>query len=185
MVNVGIHEPLIQSSTSTPPPTVCERRSGSLAGERDFKATCAAARAQNQTIYPITKLCVDPNRTMVNTRVSRYGLAALDRGRSALRPDHQGSLRRRCLPKGAWQRGSTNTSGHAATRADGTTLQGRPLRGIWARRVLHNGRYQARAADVPVAAAGSIPARQPLFRRALSSSSVGAAETRYGPCELF
>ena len=47
-------------------------------GKALFKTACASCHTpQNKTIYSVTTLGVDPNRTLVNTSVSRYGLAAL------------------------------------------------------------------------------------------------------------
>ena len=81
MVNVRIHEPLNPFIDNLPPPPY-PFASVDLARAREgkalFKANCATCHTpRNQTIYPASKLGVDPNRTLVNTSVSRYGLAAL------------------------------------------------------------------------------------------------------------
>ena len=75
------------TNRSTRSSTICRRRpypfgSVDLARAREgkalFKEKCATCHTpRNQTIYPAATLGVDPNRTMVNTSVSRYGLAAL------------------------------------------------------------------------------------------------------------
>ena len=60
--------------------SVHERRSrrARVKARRSSRRTCASCHTPtNQTIYPASKLGVDANRTMVNTSVSRYGLAAL------------------------------------------------------------------------------------------------------------
>jgi hypothetical protein len=47
-------------------------------GKALFRERCASCHTpRNETIYPAAQLGVDPNRTRVNTSVSRYGLAAL------------------------------------------------------------------------------------------------------------
>lgn len=81
MVNVRIHEPLNPFIDNLPPPPY-PFASIDLARAREgkalFKTNCATCHTpRNQTIYPASTLGVDPNRTMVNTSVSRYGLAAL------------------------------------------------------------------------------------------------------------
>jgi hypothetical protein len=81
MVNVRIHEPLNPFINNLPAPPY-PFRSVDLARAREgkglFRENCAAChRSRNETIYPASKLSVDPNRTRVNTSVSRYGLAAL------------------------------------------------------------------------------------------------------------
>src|SRR5262245_40811231 len=81
MVNVRIHEPLNPFIDNLPPPPY-PFASVDLARAREgkalFKAHCATCHnPRNQTIYSASSLGVDPNRTMVNTSVSRFGLAAL------------------------------------------------------------------------------------------------------------
>jgi hypothetical protein len=80
MVNVRIHEPLNPFIDHLPPPPypfpvdLARAREGKAI----FKDRCASChKPRNQTIYKTSQLGVDPNRSMVNTSVSRYGLAAL------------------------------------------------------------------------------------------------------------
>ena len=81
MVNVRIHEPLNPLIDNLPPPAY-PFTSVDLARAREgkalFREKCATCHTrQNKTIYPVSSLGVDPNRTLVNTSVSRYGLSAL------------------------------------------------------------------------------------------------------------
>ena len=81
MVNVRIHEPLNPFIDHLPPPPY-PFASVDLARAREgkalFKTSCATCHSPaNKTIYPVSKLGVDPNRALVNTSVSRYGMAAL------------------------------------------------------------------------------------------------------------
>jgi hypothetical protein len=81
MVNVRIHEPLNPLIDNLPPPPypfpdvdLARAREGKAL----FRENCSSChKPRNDTIYPASTLGVDPNRTMVNTSVSRYGLAAL------------------------------------------------------------------------------------------------------------
>jgi hypothetical protein len=148
MVNVRIHEPLNPFIDNLPPPPY-PFTSIDLARAREgkeiFKTTCARChKPLNQTIYPASKLGVDPNRTMVNTSVSRYGLAALVvEACSIYGLNNQGQPGADwCVPKGDWparleeyfrdtpRRVSEGTNGYKADM----------LRGIWAQApYLHNG----------------------------------------------
>jgi mono/diheme cytochrome c family protein len=80
MVNVRIHEPLNPFIDNLPPPPypfpvdLARAREGKAI----FQDRCASChKPRNQTIYKASQLGVDANRSMVNTSVSRYGLAAL------------------------------------------------------------------------------------------------------------
>jgi hypothetical protein len=109
MVNVRIHEPLNPFIDHLPPPpypftTVDLGRAKE--GKALFKATCAGCHTpRNQTIYQVAKLGVDPNRTLVNTGVSRYGLAALvTEACTIFGLNNQGKPGADwCVPAGDWQ----------------------------------------------------------------------------------
>ena len=81
MVNVRIHEPMNAFIDNLPPPAYpfsSVDLTRAREGKALFKANCARCHApRNQRIYPVPALGVDPNRTMVITSVSRFGLAAL------------------------------------------------------------------------------------------------------------
>jgi hypothetical protein len=148
MVNVRIHEPLNPFIDNLPPPPY-PFQSIDLARAREgkalFKKQCATCHTpRNKTIYPASKLGVDPNRTMVNTSVSRFGLAALvTEACSIFGANNQGKPGADwCVPKGDWQarldeyfrdtprRVTEGTNGYKADM----------LHGIWAQApYLHNG----------------------------------------------
>ena len=148
MVNVRIHEPLNPFIDNLPPPPY-PFASVDLARAREgkaiFKDKCAGChKPGNQTIYPISKLGVDPNRTMVNTSVSRYGLAALVTEACAIYGlNHQGQPGADwCVPKGDWQARLDeyfrDTPRRVAEHTNGYKVDA--LRGIWAQApYLHNG----------------------------------------------
>jgi hypothetical protein len=148
MVNVRIHEPLNPFIDNLPPPPY-SFASVDLARAREgkviFKEKCAGChKPGNQTIYPISKLGVDPNRTMVNTSVSRYGLAALVTEACAIYGlNHQGQPGADwCVPKGDWQARLDEYFRDTPRRvAEGTNgYKADALRGIWAQApYLHNG----------------------------------------------
>src|SRR5690606_21790118 len=80
-LNVRIHDSLNQLIDNLPPPPY-PFRSVELTRAREGKAlfrdNCASwHKPRYENIYPVSQLGVDPNRTRVNTSVSRYGLAAL------------------------------------------------------------------------------------------------------------
>ncbi|HTV00256.1 MAG TPA: hypothetical protein VMF13_06965 [Luteitalea sp.] len=148
MVNVRIHEPLNPFIDHLPPPPY-PFSSVDLVRAREGKAlfgqNCASCHApRNKQIYPASRLGVDPNRTMVNTSVSRYGLAALVMEACTIYGlNNQGQPGADwCMPKGDWQarldeyfrdtprRVTEHTNGYKADM----------LRGIWAQApYLHNG----------------------------------------------
>jgi hypothetical protein len=148
MVNVRIHEPLNPFIDNLPPPPY-PFASIDLARAREgkaiFKATCAGCHTpRNQTIYPVSKLGVDPNRTMVNTSVSRYGLAALVVEACGIYGlNHEGQPGANwCVPKGDWQARLDEYFRDTPRRvAEGTNgYKADTLRGIWAQApYLHNG----------------------------------------------
>jgi hypothetical protein len=148
MVNVRIHEPLNPLIDNLPPPPY-PFPSVDLARAREgkalFKATCATCHTpRNQTIYPASKLGVDPNRTMVNTSVSRYGLAALVTEACQIYGlNHQGQPGAEwCVPKGDWQARLEEYFRDTPRRvAEGTNgYKADMLHGIWAQApYLHNG----------------------------------------------
>jgi hypothetical protein len=148
MVNVRIHEPLNPFIDNLPPPPY-PFASVDLARAREgkalFKTACASCHApQNKTIYAASTLGVDPNRTMVNTSVSRYGLAALVMEACSIYGlNNQGQPGADwCMPKGTWQERLDEYFRDTPKRvAEGTNgYKADMLRGIWAQApYLHNG----------------------------------------------
>jgi hypothetical protein len=148
MVNVRIHEPLNPFIDNLPPPPY-PFTSVDLARAREgkalFKANCAGCHSsRNQTIYPAAKLGVDVNRTMVNTSVSRYGLAALvTEACSIYGLNNKGQPGADwCVPQGDWQARLDeyfrDTPGRVAEGTNGYKAD--VLHGIWAQApYLHNG----------------------------------------------
>ncbi len=148
MVNVRIHEPLNPFIDNLPPPPY-PFTSVDLVRAREgkalFKTTCATCHTpRNQTIYPVSQLGVDPNRTMVNTSVSRYGLAALVMEACQIYGlNNQGQPGADwCVPKGDWQARLDEYFRDTPRRvAEGTNgYKADMLHGIWAQApYLHNG----------------------------------------------
>jgi hypothetical protein len=148
MVNVRIHEPLNPFIDNLPPPPY-PFASVDLAkakeGKAIFKEKCATCHApRNQTIYSAATLGVDANRTMVNTSVSRYGLAALVfEACSIYGLNNQGKPGADwCVPKGDWQARLDEYFRDTPKRvAEGTNgYKADALHGIWAQApYLHNG----------------------------------------------
>jgi hypothetical protein len=148
MVNVRIHEPLNPFIDNLPPPPY-PFASLDLARAREgkvlFKTTCATCHTpRNQTIYAASTLGVDPNRTLVNTSVSRYGLAALvTEACSIYGLNNQGQPGADwCVPTGDWQARLDEYFRDTPRRVvDGTNgYKADVLHGIWAQApYLHNG----------------------------------------------
>ena len=148
MVNVRIHEPLNPFIDNLPPPPY-PFTSVDLARAREgkalFKASCANCHApRNQTIYPAAKLGVDANRTLVNTSVSRYGLAALVNEACTIHGlNNKGQPGADwCVPPGDWQARLDEYFRDTPRRvAEGTNgYKADMLHGIWAQApYLHNG----------------------------------------------
>ena len=148
MVNVRIHEPLNPLIDNLPPPPY-PFASVDLARAREgkalFKETCATCHTpRNQTIYPVSKLGVDPNRTMVNTSVSRFGLSALVMEACSIYGlNNKGQPGADwCVPKGDWQARLDEYFRDTPRRvAEGTNgYKADMLYGIWAQApYLHNG----------------------------------------------
>ena len=148
MVNVRIHEPLNPFIDNLPPPPY-PFSSVDLARAREgkalFRKSCATCHTpRNQTIYPASKLGVDPNRTMVNTSVSRYGLAALVMEACQIYGlNNQGKPGADwCVPKGEWQERLDEYFRDTPRRvAEGSNgYKADMLHGIWAQApYLHNG----------------------------------------------
>jgi hypothetical protein len=148
MVNVRIHEPLNPLIDNLPPPPY-PFASVDLARAREgkalFKTKCATCHtSRNQTIYAASKLGVDPNRTMVNTSVSRFGLSALVMEACAIYGlNNQGQPGADwCVPKGDWQARLDeyfrDTPRRVAEHTNGYKAD--VLHGIWAQApFLHNG----------------------------------------------
>ena len=149
MVNVRIHEPLNPFIDNLPPPPYPVRAASTWRGRararRSSRRTCATCHTpRNQTIYPASTLGVDPNRTMVNTSVSRYGLAALVMEACTIYGlNNQGQPGADwCMPKGDWQARLDEYFRDTPRRvAEGTNgYKADMLRGIWAQApYLHNG----------------------------------------------
>jgi hypothetical protein len=148
MVNVRIHEPLNPFIDNLPPPpypfaTVDLARARE--GKGLFKTHCATCHVpRNQEIYPASTLGVDPNRTQVNTSVSRYGLAALVmEGCTIYGLNNQGQPGADwCMPKGDWKARLDEYFRDTPRRvAEGKNgYKADALRGIWAQApYLHNG----------------------------------------------
>jgi hypothetical protein len=148
MVNVRIHEPLNPFIDNLPPPPY-PFASVDLARAREGKALfqmkCANCHTpRNQTIYPAAKLGVDPNRTLVNTSVSRYGLAALVTEACRIYGlNNEGKPGADwCVPEGDWQARLDEYFRDTPRRvAEGTNgYKADMLHGIWAQApYLHNG----------------------------------------------
>ncbi len=148
MVNVRIHEPLNPFIDNLPPPPY-PFTSVDLARAREgkalFRTKCATChKPRNETIYPVAKLGVDRNRTLVNTSVSRYGLAALVMEACRIYGlNNEGKPGADwCVPKGDWQAGLDeyfrDTPGRVAAGTNGYKAD--MLHGIWAQApYLHNG----------------------------------------------
>ena len=148
MVNVRIHEPLNPFIDNLPPPPY-PFASVDLARAKEGKALfakdCAGChRPKNETIYPVTTLGVDRNRTLVNTSVSRYGLSALVMEACTIYGlNNKGKPGADwCVPKGDWQARLDeyfrDTPRRVATGSNGYKAD--MLHGIWAQApYLHNG----------------------------------------------
>ena len=148
MVNVRIHEPLNPFINNLPAPPY-PFRSVDLARAREgkglFRENCASChRSRNETIYPAAKLGVDPNRTRVNTSVSRYGLAALVTEACQIYGlNNKGQAGADwCVPTGSWQERLDEYFRDTPRRVvEGTNgYKADMLHGIWAQApYLHNG----------------------------------------------
>jgi len=148
MVNVRIHEPLNPFIDHLPAPAY-PFDSVDLARAREGKALFASKCAtchkpRNETIYPVAKLGVDPNRTLVNTSVSRFGLAALVvEACEIFGLNNKGKPGADwCVPRGDWQARLDEYFRDTPRRvAEGTNgYKADMLHGIWAQApYLHNG----------------------------------------------
>jgi hypothetical protein len=148
MVNVRIHEPLNPFIDHLPPPPY-PFASIDLARAREgkalFKTNCATCHTrQNQTIYPLSMLGVDGNRTLVNTEVSRYGMAALVMEACRIYGlNNEGKPGADwCVPAGDWQARLDEYFRDTPRRvAEGKNgYKADVLHGIWAQApYLHNG----------------------------------------------
>jgi hypothetical protein len=148
MVNVRIHEPLNPFIDHLPPPPypfddvdLVRARQGKAL----FNQQCANCHtARNPTIYSARALGVDPNRSLVNTSVSRYGLAALVTEacriyglNNAGKPGADW-----CVPQGDWNARLDEYFRDTPRRVvEGTNgYKADALHGIWAQApYLHNG----------------------------------------------
>lgn len=147
MVNVRIHEPLNPFIDYLPPPPYpfAVDLPRAREGKAIFRKTCASCHhPRNETIYPVSTLGVDPNRTMVNTSVSRYGLAALVMEACQIYGlNNQGRPGADwCVPRGDWQARLDEYFRDTPRRVvEGTAgYKADVLHGIWAQApYLHNG----------------------------------------------
>jgi hypothetical protein len=148
MVNVRIHEPLNPFIDNLPPPPypfasidLVRAREGKAL----FKERCAGChKPDNQEIYKASALGVDPNRTLVNTSVSRYGLAALVTEACRIYGDNNAGKPGAdwCVPKGNWDERLDEYFQDTPRRvAEGNNgFKADMLHGIWAQApYLHNG----------------------------------------------
>ena len=183
MVNVRIHEPLNPFIDHLPPPPypfTSVDLTRAREGKALFKENCASCHtSRNQTIYPVSKLGVDPNRTMVNTEVSRYGLAALVTEACRIYGlNHEGQPGADwCVPKGDWNARLEEYFRDTPRRvAEGTNgYKADVLHGIWAQAPhLHNG-------SVPTLGQLLCPATRPQrFRAWKRLLRRGAGRVRMG-----
>jgi RoxA-like, cytochrome c-like len=147
MVNVRIHEPLNPFIDNLPPPPypfpvdLARAREGKAI----FNERCASChKPRNETIYKASQLGVDPNRSMVNTVVSRYGLSALVMEACAIYGLNNAGKPGAdwCVPKGDWQARLDEYFRDTPRRvAEGTNgYKADMLHGTWAQApYLHNG----------------------------------------------
>jgi hypothetical protein len=196
MVNVRIHEPLNPLIDNLPPPPYPFRSvdlSRAREGKPLFREHCASChRPRNETIYPVSQLGVDPNRTLVNTSVSRYGLAALVTEACQIYGlNNQGQPGAGwCVPTGDWEARLDeyfrDTPGRVAEGTNGYKAD--MLHGVWAQApYLHNG-------SVPTLGQLLCPStRPPRFLRGnlhYDEALVGfewaePPATRYGPHDIM
>ena len=148
MVNVRIHEPLnpfIDNLPAPPYPFASVDLARAREGKAIFRQECAMCHTpRNQTIYPASRLGVDPNRTRVNTSVSRYGLTALVTEACAIYGlNNKGQPGADwCVPEGDWQARVDEYFRDTPRRVvEGTNgYKADMLHGIWAQApYLHNG----------------------------------------------
>jgi hypothetical protein len=147
-VNVRVHEPFVPFTNNLPPPPY-PFHSVDLARAREgkalFRKMCTLCHTpRNQRIYPVSTLGVDPNRTLVNTSVSRFGLAALlSEACTIFGLNNQGQRGWDwCVPQGDWQARLDEYFRDTPRRvAEGTNgYKADMLHGIWAQGpYLHNG----------------------------------------------
>lgn len=177
-VNVRIHEPFNPFMANLPPaPYPFEvDRERALRGKRIFEgeglapdSACAGCHLPgNATVYPAAMLGVDPNRSLVTTDVSRYGLASLvmEACRLFIRKNPDNTW---CLPKdddGEIVTDWTTSTDEYFKDVPGRVRRGEAgykadmLHGIWAQApYLHNG-------SVPTLAQLICPAARPdTFKR--------------------
>jgi processive rubber oxygenase RoxA-like protein len=148
MVNVRIHEPLNPFIDNLPPPPypfTSVDLGRAKEGKTLFNTMCATCHTpRNQTIYRAATLGVDANRTLVNTSVSRYGLAALVNEACAIYGlNNQGKPGADwCVPQGDWQARLDEYFRDTPRRViEGTNgYKADMLHGVWAQApYLHNG----------------------------------------------
>lgn len=150
-VNVRIHEPLNPLINNMPPPPYpfdIEREKAAR-GMAIYKQECSDCHKPNSTeIVPVSKLKVDENRSLVNTDVSRWGLAGLvmEACRIFIRKNPDNDW---CLPRDKQGKIIHNTSQvyddyfkdtPGRVRSGSNGYKADMLHGIWSRApYLHNG----------------------------------------------
>ena len=148
MVNVRIHEPLNPLIDNLPPPPI--RSPASIWRGRARARRCSRKTARRATRHATRRstrsrnLASIPNRTMVNTSVSRFGLSALVMEACSIYGlNNQGQPGADwCVPKGDWQARLDEYFRDTPRRvAEGTNgYKADMLHGIWAQApYLHNG----------------------------------------------
>ena len=149
-------------------------------GKALFRENCASChRPRNETIYPASKLGVDPNRTRVNTSVSRYGLAALVTEACQIYGlNNKGQPGADwCVPPGDWQERLDEYFRDTPRRvAEGTNgYKADMLHGIWAQApYLHNG-------SVPTLGQLCAPRRAPSGSCAATCTMTRPSSASNGP----
>jgi hypothetical protein len=147
MVNVRIHEPLNPFIDNLPPPPYpfAVDLARAREGKALFTSRCASChKPRNDRIYKASQLGVDPNRSKVNSEVSRYGLAALVMEACRIYGENNKGKpgAEWCVPAGDWQARLDEYFRDTPRRvADGTNgYKADMLHGIWAQApYLHNG----------------------------------------------
>ena len=148
MVNVRVHEPLNAFINHLPPPPypfASVDLGRAAEGKVLYNTKCATCHApRNQTIYPASKLGVDPNRSLLNTSVSRYGLAAVVFEACRIYGlNNEGQPGAEwCVPTGDWAARTDEYFRDTPRRvAEGTNgYKADVLHGVWAQApYLHNG----------------------------------------------
>ena len=194
MVNVRIHEPLNPFIDNLPAPPYPFASVDLRAGARGESALQGAVRDVSHAEQPddlsgSRSSAWMPNRTMVNTSVSRYGLTALVTEACAIYGlNNKGQPGADwCVAEGDWQARLDEYFRDTPRRvAEGTNgYKADMLHGIWAQApYLHNGSVPTLGQLVcPRDASAPVPSRQPALRRSagrvrMAGASGGALRTQ-------